>query len=440
MSRSEVHEEAGLRHMYAANYRALDFLEKNSEAKFAIALSGDISTGDDGIAPTSKILYLTKNVDFSDIAEFRGMSRGRDFSLLECANFFNRYGIRCNKDDVATNSHFIETVGKIFEKLNLDLDKQIIIPTPSPSFYFQLFSLKNIGFKTLPTRAENNFLIDAEELEKMIVETGIKTLLLCYPNNPTGAIMTEKNARVIAEVVKRYDVFVISDEAFLRSSLSEKKHFSIAAVEGMIERSITVSDARPVASASIMSFCVGRKDIVNIFTCLGGHCVRDHKLLAAAIEDSAENAEYLEQCRAFYLRNIDLIGAKISELNKKFCDQFSEEKTFVKPFIARPDAANVYLLDFSGLRGKRCGDKILNSGLDVAQWLLEDAKVGTVPGECFLFEPETMLVRIALNHAPRELEVAFNSMIEATTKIESPAPPIPISGDRVIAVGTHVAK
>ncbi len=155
--------------------------------------------------------------------------------------------------------------------------------------------------------------------------------------------------------------------------------------------------------------------------------------MAAALEDSDENKEYLERCRTFYLGNIDLIGTKISELNKKFCDQFSEERTFVKPFIARPDAANVYLLDFSGLRGKRCGDKILNSGLDVAQWLLEDAKVGTVPGECFLFEPETMLVRIALNYAPRELEMAFNSMIEAATKIVSPAPPAPGSADSVVS-------
>lgn len=416
------------------SHESFAFLERCLDSRSDLTSAESLDPESTGILVPKKISTLMATVKSVDLREVHGRSRGEDSTLQECVTFFNRHGIGCSKENVSLSVNILSALEHVYRKLHLSEANKIIVPTPTFGYYFKQFQDNKIGFETLPTKAENNFLIDAEALEKMIVETGAKTLLLCYPNNPTGAVMTKENALAIAEVVKRHDVFVISDEAFISNSLSDKKHFSIAAVDGMLDRSFTVtSAAKSMFIGNKTGFCVGHPEILSGLEMLGGYPTKHtQKIMSAAIEDSAENTEYLEQCRTFYLRNIDLIGTKISELNKKFCDQFSEEQTFVKPFITKPDAANVYLLDFSGLRGKRCGDKVLNSGLDVAQWLLDDAKVGTVPGECFLFEPETMLVRIALNHAPRELEVAFNSMIEATVKIESPAHPAPISADLVV--------
>ncbi len=74
----------------------------------------------------------------------------------------------------------------------------------------------------------------------------------------------------------------------------------------------------------------------------------------------------------------------------------------------------------------------MDTGLDAAQWLLSEASVGTVPGECFLFDEKTMLVRIVLNSPPHELALAFDSMIAATNSITPPSrAPSPFEGSRV---------
>ena len=62
----------------------------------------------------------------------------------------------------------------------------------------------------------------------------------------------------------------------------------------------------------------------------------------------------------------------------------------------------------------------MNSGLDAATWLLDSASIGSVPGECSLFDEKEMLVRITLNHSPHEIGLAFDSAITAASAIQNP--------------------
>ncbi|MBQ8428041.1 MAG: aminotransferase class I/II-fold pyridoxal phosphate-dependent enzyme, partial [Clostridia bacterium] len=66
-----------------------------------------------------------------------------------------------------------------------------------------------------------------------------KALILTYPNNPTGGIMTEEQLREIAKVIIKYDLLVISDEIYAELTYG-RKHFSIAQIEGMKERTVYV--------------------------------------------------------------------------------------------------------------------------------------------------------------------------------------------------------
>ena len=71
-------------------------------------------------------------------------------------------------------------------------------------------------------------------------------------------------------------------------------------------------------------------------------------------------------------------------MNQGLKNLFKEDKVYVKPYIDNPEAGNVYLLDFSGLKGKAREDgSILRTGLDVARFILKNAEVAMVPGECF---------------------------------------------------------
>jgi aspartate/methionine/tyrosine aminotransferase len=407
---------------------AFQFLPKCSDSKFDFT-SAEAIHPKNGILPPRKALNLMKGgaqedepFDFDSFSEVHGTSKGEDFLISECKNFFKRQGIACQTENISLTSNILSALKEVLITVVPADSRKILVPTPTFGYYFQQFKDLKIEAETLPTLAENGFLPNPAELEEALIRSGAKVLLLCYPNNPTGAVMTEECAHAIAEIAHKHDVFVISDEAFLNNSLSEKKHFPIAAVEGMLDRSFTVTSiAKSMFIGQKTGFCVSRPEIADSFALLGGYPTKhSQKIIAAAIEDSPENQEYLEKCRQHYLGNIGLVEKKLSELNTAFCAQFAEEKTYTKPLFSMPDATNVYLLDFSGLRGKKYGEKTLETGLDIAEWLLKEVSIGTVPGECFLFNDSEMLVRMALNDSPQKIEMAFNALIEKVPTISQP--------------------
>jgi aspartate aminotransferase len=402
---------------------AFSFLASCSQSRFDFTSAESLHPKKTGVMlPRPIIESLRFTDDFDDFVEYHGVSRGEEETLSECVNFFNKFGIRCSTENISLTNHILSSLPTVYGSLKLSQSNKLLIIGPTFGPYFQQLKARDIGFETLITRAEDGFLPSSEELEKALTESGAKVILLCYPNNPTGSVMTEECARNIARIAMERNIFVISDEAFLNNSLSEKRHFPIAAVEGMLDHSFTITSAAKsvFAAGRKNAFCVSSPEMVAIFERLGGYpSKQDQRAMTAAIADTPENREYLENCRQYYLENIEIVKAKIAELNQQFSVQFGEEKTYVKPLIENPDATNVYLLDFSGLRGKGFAGRPMNTGLDAAKWLLKEASIGTVPGECFAFDEREMLVRIALNQPSQELVLAFDSAISAAHKIQN---------------------
>ena len=97
------------------------------------------------------------------------------------------------------------------------------------------------GAKTviIETKIENDFKITPEELREAITPR-TKLLVLPYPNNPTGAILTREELSALAEVLRDTNVAVLSDEIYAELTYGER-HTSIANIEGMWERTVIVS-------------------------------------------------------------------------------------------------------------------------------------------------------------------------------------------------------
>ncbi len=395
---------------------AFDFLQRCSLAKIDMTSAISIARSPDNI------LDIVKNYTNSDVGYLaRGLpSRGEDFFLKAGVDFFSRQGIKCSPRNISANHGILGAISEIYNIFGLRHSKsKVLLHTPTFGFYLQQCQNHEIDFELLKTRAENNFQIDPQELDEALKKFKPAILILCYPNNPTGAIMTRSSAEQLAEVIKSHEVFVISDEVFINNRLCDKKHYSIAAVNGMLERSLTLTS--PTKSMGISScktgICAGPEWLVEKFALLGGYSLLDQLIIAEAFKNNEINQKYLSENQEKYLQNISLVKRKIEDLNQRFSSQFCKYKTFVRPYISDPDAGNVYLLDFSGLRGKKHNQKILSSGLDVAEWLLDDCKVAVVPGECSLFDSEDMLVRIALGNTYQQIERAFDFMMEQAHKI-----------------------
>ncbi len=144
------------------------------------------------------------------------------------------------------NNEVIVTVGgseaiDIAMRAMLDPGDEVLIPQPSYVSYEPCCRLANGTPVIIELKAENEFRLTKEELEAAITPK-TKLLVLPFPNNPTGAVMERHNLEAVAEIVEKYDLFVLSDEIYAELTyFEENNHVSIASLPGMKERTIVIN-------------------------------------------------------------------------------------------------------------------------------------------------------------------------------------------------------
>ena len=177
------------------------------------------------------------------------LERGRTFYTsnaglkelkIEIGKYLNRK-IQVNYDP---DHEILVTVGgsegiDVALRAMLDPGDEVLIPQPSYVSYLPCTILADGVPVVIPLQQKNEFKLTAEELESYITPK-TKILVLPYPNNPTGAIMTREDLEPIAEVIRKHDLYVISDEIY--SELTYKyDHVSIASLPGMKERTLVIN-------------------------------------------------------------------------------------------------------------------------------------------------------------------------------------------------------
>ena len=177
------------------------------------------------------------------------LERGRTFytsnaGLKELKEEISKYLERKIQVSYDPASEIIVTVGgsegiDIALRAMLDPGDEVLIPQPCYVSYLPCTTLANGVPVVVPLKQENQFKLTAKEL-KAAITPKTKILVLPYPNNPTGAIMTKEDLEPIAEVVKEHDLYVLSDEIY--SELTYKyDHVSIASLPGMRERTLVIN-------------------------------------------------------------------------------------------------------------------------------------------------------------------------------------------------------
>ena len=177
------------------------------------------------------------------------LERGRTFytsnsGLKELKEEISRYLQRKIHVTYDSECEIAVTVGgsegiDIAFRAMLDPGDEVLIPQPSYVSYLPCTILADGVPVVIPLQQKNEFKLTAEELEAAITPK-TKILVLPYPNNPTGAIMTKEDLEPIAEIVKKYDLYVLSDEIY--SELTYKsEHVSIASLPGMKDRTLVIN-------------------------------------------------------------------------------------------------------------------------------------------------------------------------------------------------------
>lgn len=121
----------------------------------------------------------------------------------------------------------------------LDPGDEVIIPEPCYVSYVPCVELADGVPVIIQLKAENEFRLTAEELEAAITDK-TKIVILPFPNNPTGAIMARADLEKIAEVIRKHDLYVMSDEIYAELTYGQK-HVSIASLPDMHDRTIVIN-------------------------------------------------------------------------------------------------------------------------------------------------------------------------------------------------------
>lgn len=159
---------------------------------------------------------------------------------VEIGDFLNRkYGLKYDTDkEILITVGGSEAIDLAFRAM-LNPQDEVIIPEPSYVSYLPCVVLADGVPVVIPLQEKNEFKLTKEELLDAITPN-TKLLVLPFPNNPTGAVMSKEELQEIANVCIEKDIFVVSDEIYSELTYG-KEHCSIASLPGMKERTIVIN-------------------------------------------------------------------------------------------------------------------------------------------------------------------------------------------------------
>lgn len=121
----------------------------------------------------------------------------------------------------------------------VDPGDEVIVPDPGYPIYDSITRFVGGTPVPLPIRQSNDFRLDVDELAALITPR-TKLLVINSPENPTGGVLTRDDIERIAELAQRHDLVVLSDEIYSRILYDGAEHVSIASLDGMLDRTITL--------------------------------------------------------------------------------------------------------------------------------------------------------------------------------------------------------
>ncbi len=245
-------------------------------------------------------------------------------------------------------------------------------------------------------KAENEFRLTAEELEKVITDK-TKVLILPFPNNPTGSIMEKEDLESIAKVIIKHDIFVISDEIY--SELSYKnKHISIASIDGMKERTILINGfSKSYAMTGWrLGYACGNKDIIAQMTKIHQYAIMCAPTISqyAAVDALKNGDEDVEKMKKSYNQRRRFLMNAFKEMDLECFEPFGAFYVFpcIKEF---------------GMTSE-----------EFATRFLEEEKVAAIPGTAFGDSGEGYL-RISYAYSLEKLKIAMDRLKNFVTRLRT---------------------
>ncbi|MDM7935141.1 MAG: aminotransferase class I/II-fold pyridoxal phosphate-dependent enzyme [Methanothrix sp.] len=283
--------------------------------------------------------------------------------LRECICEHVRRDLKLEYDpaeEILVTTGVSEAVDLAF-RATLNPGEEAVVPEPCYVAYAPDILLVGGQPRMVPTRLEDEFRLQPEVVSGAVTEK-TRALLLSYPNNPTGAIMTRSDLEELADVVVENDLLVISDEVYSKLSYSGS-HASFAQLEGMRDRTLILNGLSKSHAMTgwRIGYALGDPALIGAMTKIHQYTMLCAPTMAqvAALEAMQKGEEEMLRMRHEYDLRRRLF---VSGLNRIGLDCFEPRGAF----YAFPSIADWGL-----------------SSEEFAERLLRDQKVAVVPGSVF---------------------------------------------------------
>lgn len=190
--------------------------------------------------PTPQVaLDAMKNIDRS-ILEY-SPSQGYRSYREKLVGYYDKYNIKLTADDIIITSGGSEAV--LFAFLScLNPGDEIIVPEPAYANYMAFAISAGAVIRTIATTIEEGFALPKVEKFEELINERTRAILICNPNNPTGYLYTRREMNQIRDLVKKYDLYLFSDEVYREFIYTGSPYISACHLEG-IENNVVLIDS-----------------------------------------------------------------------------------------------------------------------------------------------------------------------------------------------------
>lgn len=313
--------------------------------------------------------------------------------------YTTRYGVTYNADD-----EIMITVGAsegidLALRALIEVDDEVLIPDPSYVSYAPCVTLAGGVPIGIPCYKNDSFKVLAAEIEAKVTPK-TKAIIMPYPNNPTGAIMTYEDLLPVAEVIKRHNLIVISDEIYSELTY-DTKHYSIAALDDMKERTLVINGFSKAFAMTgwRLGYIMAAKPITEVmykihqYSIMCAPTVSQYAGIAALETGLKDDFKQVANMRNQYdMRRRYLVG----RLNDMGLECFEPHGAF----YVFPDVSS------TGLNGEEFALALLNA-----------KKVAVVPGSAF-GDSGSNHVRISYAYSMKDIDRALDAIEDFLSTIK----------------------
>jgi aminotransferase len=218
-------------------------------------------------------------------------NRGKRDLRAAIASHVERYDLSYDPDEeVLVTAGASEAVDLAMRAL-VDPGDLVAVPEPSYISYSPTVTFAGGDTVSVPTRVENDFALTYDDLDRAgAAEADL--LVTCYPNNPTGAVMSRDQLAEVAEFAREHDLFVLSDEIYAALRY-EDEHVSIGTLPGMRERTVVFNGfSKAYAMTGLrLGYALGPADVVG-----GMNRIHQYSMLSAPTTAQYAAVEALRSC------------------------------------------------------------------------------------------------------------------------------------------------